>query len=256
MLKNWIRQFFVTDEIFVFQASRLLKLAQQHRETYANNAPYPHALIDDFLPDRVAERLLAVFPTPHDPLWLDWQKRDIVHQPRKLGIGNAERLERVHPFIHSIIFAFNSHPMIRFLEALTNIRGLIPDPHLTGGGVHQILPKGKLTIHADFNYLDTLKLYRRLNLLLYLNKDWDEAYGGHLEMWDASMDRCVKRIAPIFNRCVIFSTSRTSFHGHPQPLNCPSDVTRKSLAFYYYTRHSGDDDERHETLWQDLPQES
>ena len=251
MVKNWIRQFLVADEIFVFEASRLLKLAKQHRSTYATNTPYPHAIIEDFLPHRVAERLLAVFPKSNDSAWLDWRKRDGVHQPRKQGIGDAERLENVHPFIHNVIFAFNSSSMIRFLETLTGIDGLIPDPHVIGGGLHQILPLGKLSIHADFNYLDRLKLYRRLNVLLYLNEDWDEAYGGHLEMWDASMDRCVKRIAPIFNRCVIFSTSRMSFHGHPQPLNCPPDVTRKSMAFYYYTRDSGDDGERHETLWQD-----
>jgi len=252
MLKSWIRQFLVTDEIFVFKTSRLLRLAKQYRSAYSSNAPYPHALIDDFLPGDVAERLLSVFPKPNDSAWLDWRKRDAVHQPRKQGVGTAERLELVHPFVHNIIFAFNSHPMIRFLEALTGIECLIPDPHITGGGLHQILPQGNLAIHADFNYLETLKLYRRINLLLFLNKDWDEAYGGHLELWDAAMDRCVTRILPAFNRCVIFNTSRTSFHGHPQPLTCPPNVTRKSLAFYYYTRDAAvGDGQIHSTLWQD-----
>jgi hypothetical protein len=254
MLKSWIRQFLITDEFFSFKTSRLLRLAKQHRSAYSTNSPYPHILIDDFLPVSVAERLLSVFPEPNDSVWLDWRKRDAVHQPRKQGIGTAERLDRVHPFVHNIIFAFNSHPMIRFLETLTGIDCLIPDPHLTGGGLHQILPQGKLAIHADFNYLEDLKLYRRINLLLFLNQDWDETYGGHLELWDASMDHCVRRILPVFNRCVIFNTSRTSFHGHPQPLNCPPNVTRKSLAFYYYTRDAAaGEGPIHSTLWQDGP---
>lgn len=254
MLTRWIRRFLVGDEIFVFKNAHLLKLAHQHSSTYSTTPPYPHALIDGFLPDLVAERLAAVFPKPDDVVWLNWRERDIIHQPLKQGIGQAERLESVHPFVHNVIFAFNSYPMIRFLERLTGIEGLIPDPHLSGGGLHQILPGGSLAIHADFNYLEKLKLYRRVNLLLFLNKNWREAYGGHLEMWDESMRQRVKRILPLFNRCVIFNTSRTSYHGHPQPLDCPSEVTRKSLAFYYYTRDSATDDSQpHSTLWQNLP---
>jgi 2OG-Fe(II) oxygenase superfamily len=251
MLKSWLKRFLVTDEIFVFKTAELLKLANQHSSTYALNSPYPHAVIDGFLPDVVAERLLTVFPKPNDPVWLDWRKRDTIHQPLKQGIGHAERLERAHPFLQNVILAFNSYPVIHFLEKLTGIERLIPDPHLNGGGLHQILPGGRLAIHADFNYLESLRLYRRVNLLLFLNKDWDEAYGAHLEMWDASMRQCVKRILPVFNRCVIFNTNRTSFHGHPQPLACPQNLTRKSLAFYYYTSDSAPDDSQvHPTLWQ------
>ncbi len=239
-------------EIFVFSANELIKLADRYHRSYSTNVPYPHISIDDFLPLEVAEGLVKVFPKPDDALWLDWRKRDTTHQPKKQGIGHAGRLEGAHPFLHNVIFAFNSYPMIRFLERLTGIEGLIPDPHLTGGGLHQILPEGRLAVHADFNYLETLKLYRRINLLLFLNLDWCEAYGGHLEMWDASMRHCVQRILPVFNRCVIFNTGRTSFHGHPQPLSCPPGVTRKSLAFYYYTRDSDRaENQPHETLWQE-----
>jgi len=254
MLKGWIKRFLVTDEIFVFKTADLLKLADQHCATYSTNSPYPHAVIDGFLPDDVAERLVAVFPKPDDSVWLDWRERDTVHQPLKQGIGHAERLEHAHPFLHNLIFAFNSYPMIHFLERLTGIDGLIPDPHLNGGGLHQILPGGRLAIHADFNYLERLKLYRRVNLLLFLNKNWNEAYGGHLEMWDESMHQCMRRILPTFNRCVILNTGRTSYHGHPQPLDCPQNTTRKSLAFYYYTRDDvTDGSEPHSTLWQSLP---
>ncbi len=215
MLKGSIKGPLINDEIFVFNTADLLKLADRHCSAYSANSPYPHVVIDDFLPDPIAERLVEIFPKPADAVWLDWRERDVVHQPLKQGVGHAERLEGAHPFIHNMIFAFNSSPMIHFLEKLTGIDGLIPDPHLSGGGLHQILPGGRLAIHADFNYLEKLKLYRRVNLLLFLNRDWPEAYGGHLEMWDRSMRGCVKSIPPTFNRCVILNTDRTSYHGHP-----------------------------------------
>ena len=122
-----------------------------------------------------------------------------------------------------------------FLERLSGIEGLIADPHLDGGGLHQIERGGRLAVHADFSRNWKLQLERRLNLLVYLNEDWDESYGGHLELWDRSMTRADQRILPVFNRCVIFSTDSTSYHGHPDPLTCPEDRTRKSLALYYYT---------------------
>ena len=115
----------------------------------------------------------------------------------------------------------SSPPVLRFLEALTGIEGLIPDPYFGGAGPHQILPGGFLKVHADFNWHPLLKLDRRLNLLVYLNKDWREEYGGQLELWDRDMARCERQILPVFNRTVVFSTTDFSFHGHPRPLACP-----------------------------------
>jgi hypothetical protein len=255
MLKAWRKSDSgAHSDIFVFKADDLIQQAEECKAGYYTTPPYPHTVIDDFLPGRAADRLLSVFPPPDAGLWLDWRQRDAVHQPLKQGIGNADRLEGTHPFVHNMIFAFNSYPLIHFLETLTGIEGLLPDPHLFGGGLHQILPGGRLAIHADFNYLDDLKLYRRINLLLFLNKGWKEEYAGHLEMWDRAMQQCVKRVLPIFNRCVIFNTESTSYHGHPQPLACPQGVTRKSLAFYYYTSDNFPDGmDPHLTLWQQRP---
>ena len=134
-----------------------------------------------------------------------------------------------------LLYQLNSSVFVNFLEELTGVGGLIPDPHFEGGGLHQIERGGFLKIHADFNRHPKLNLDRRLNLLLYLNEDWKDDYGGHLELWDREVARCVKRIAPVFNRCVVFTTTDFSFHGHPEPLACPPAVTRKSLALYYYS---------------------
>ncbi len=248
-----MRVVYDSDWPFVFDHDTLILNAESKKEEYRNNSPFSHVVLDDFLPNSVSEKLLTVFPQPSAPFWLD---RSTKHQPGKLGVGNARRLNDASPFLHNIIFAFNSSAFIDFLEVLTGIESLIPDPHLQGGGIHQILPGGKLAIHADFNYNKKLKLYRRVNVLLYLNKDWQEGYGGHLELWDNQASECVVKITPIFNRCVIFSTSSTSFHGHPDPLNCPQDTTRKSLAFYYYSRDPEQNEEvAHRTLWQERPGE-
>jgi hypothetical protein len=135
----------------------------------------------------------------------------------------------------NFLYQLNSSTFITFLEELTGIEGIIPDPHFAGGGLHQIETGGYLKVHVDFNRHERLKLDRRLNLLIYLNKNWKEEYGGCLELWDRDMTRCEKKILPIFNRFVLFSTTDFSYHGHPEPLACPEGWTRKSLALYYYS---------------------
>jgi len=152
----------------------------------------------------------------------------------------------------------NSQVFLQFLQNLTGIEGLLPDPRLQGGGMHQIERGGRLGVHVDFNRHRTSKLDRRLNVLLYLNKDWSEDYGGHFEMWDRQMERCVQRVLPIFNRLVVFSTTETSWHGHPDPLTCPEDRTRKSLALYYYTNGRPDSEvaETHSTKFRTRPGET
>lgn len=239
-------------DCFLFSDSELQTVADRYKANYNITPPYPHTQIDNFLPQWAAEKFLSLFPKPNAPFWFDWEKGDTTNQPKKQGLGHIKRLEGADPFIFSVLHAFNSYPFIHFLETLTGIEGLIPDPHYHGGGLHQILPGGILKVHADFNYLETLKLYRRINVLLYLNKDWREEYGGHIELWNKDMSACVQKIAPLFNRCVVFNTDSHSYHGHPHPLACPEGITRKSIAFYYYTRDPrADEPPPHSTLWQE-----
>ncbi len=140
---------------------------------------------------------------------------------------------------------------------MTGIEGLIADPHFEGGGLHQIERGGHLKVHADFNRHPHTQLDRRLNVLVYLNRDWQPEYGGALELWNRDMSRSEAQILPYFNRCVVFSTTSTSFHGHPEPLNCPEGRTRKSLALYYYTkdRPASERRDEHNTLFQARPGE-
>lgn len=158
-----------------------------------------------------------------------------------------------------LLYSFNSSTFITFLEILTGIDGIIPDPHFEGGGLHQIERGGYLKMHVDFNRHNKMRLDRRLNLLIYLNKDWQEEYGGHLELWDRNMTQCVKKVLPVFNRFVVFSTNDFSYHGHPEPLTCPEDRSRKSLALYYYTNgrpaEELADGNTHSTIFMERPGE-
>ena len=242
---------------FVFDDARLQSLAQAHKESYHCKDPFPHAVVDDFLPCAVADELLARFPPPYAPFWADWKTGDTANQPRKQELRHIKHLEGADPFLFSVLFAFSSYTFIHFLETLTGINGLIPDPHYQGGGLHQILPGGKLRIHADFNYHKTLELYRKVNVHFYLNRDWKLEYGGYLEFWNSDMTCCVRSLSPKFNRLVVFNTDRHTYHGHPEPLACPEGITRKSLACYYYTRHGFEAQiEPHSTLWQARPDTS
>jgi 2OG-Fe(II) oxygenase superfamily len=125
---------------------------------------------------------------------------------------------------------------------------------LDGGGLHMVGTGGRLNVHVDFSHHPRTKLNRRLNLLLYLNRDWKLEYHGELEFWDKDLTKALSRISPVFNRCVIFSTTRHSFHGHPVPLDLPPDTYRRSIALYYFSPGRTDqEDVHHNTLFRSRP---
>ena len=108
--------------------------------------------------------------------------------------------------------------------------------------MHQIENGGYLGIHADFNWLEKLRLDRRVSILFHLNEDWKEEYGGALELWDKDIKNCEKKLHPYLNNVCIFSTDNKSYHGHPDPLSCPENITRNSIALYYYSAGRPDSD--------------
>lgn len=194
---------------------------------YVSASPFPHIAIDDFLPPQVLERCLAEFPTKASAgatFDRDQERFKSQFNPDEMG-----------PWLRSLFYGFNSRPFIQLLQNITGIKGLIPDPYFLGAGFHEITNGGHLSVHADFNHHKPMDLERRINVLIYLNKGWPESYGGSLELWDHGMKSCVRKLAPEFNRCVIFNTTSESWHGNPDPVNHPNGVTRKSIALYYYT---------------------
>ena len=206
----------------------LPKIAKREASRYQHAEPFPHIVLDNFFDRAIIRKVRREVSNMDRSLFHETADSHEIKQ-------SAENASHLGPITWKLIQSLNSGAFVVFLEVLTGTKGLIADPHLRGGGVHEIRRGGKLGIHADFNYYKRLKLYRRLNLLLYLNRGWDEAWGGHLELWDRDKTQCCQRISPLFNRMVIFSTSSTSFHGHPRPVTCPEGESRKSVALYYYT---------------------
>jgi Rps23 Pro-64 3,4-dihydroxylase Tpa1-like proline 4-hydroxylase len=197
------------------------------RDRYTAAKPFPHIILEDFLNKEMLDLCLREFPP------IDTSKVSYGRSQESLKFEFNP--ENVSPAARMLFYSFNSRPFIGFLENLTGISGLIPDPHFTGGGFHQVNQGGHLDIHADFNCHSELKLERRLNVLIYLNKQWKKEYGGNFEIWNQTMSKRCLSIEPIFNRCVVFDTSPTSFHGHPEPVNHPAGLPRRSIALYYYT---------------------
>lgn len=234
----------------------MMSEAKANASAYGSASPFPHIVLENFLPADIYQRALSEYPSPGQISdWRQVEARDNqgrVAQTLKLGYSNELKMGQT---LRNLIYALNCGAFMRYLETLTGIPDLLPDSHLVGGGLHQYLPGAILRIHADFSRLRGSQLDRRLNLLLYFNDEWNNGWGGNLELWDPSMQKCVKRIAPTGNRCVIFSTTGTSYHGMPEPLVCPEGVTRKSLALYYYSNGRPDNEASptHATLWQSRP---
>ena len=218
-----------TDDGLQLNAKEAKELGSLLRDDFWNASPYPHIVVDNILPEALIQKVLADFPAERNA-------SDVMFN---IGYGGEHKRqilpEDCSAFSRELFHFFNSKPILDFLEGLTGIEGLLPDPHFAGGGYHETSRGGKLGVHADFRINETLHVQRRLNLLIYLNPEWQDDWMGQLELWTRDMKTCVAKVSPILNRCVVFSTEADTWHGHPDPLRCPPDRARQSLALYYYT---------------------
>lgn len=207
----------------------LIELGNQKHEEYANAHPFPNIYFDNFFEEESLRKVLAEFP--------NLGKKGDIHYENPNESKYASKGEfRFGEQSKALAHFMNSQPFLMFLQNLTGIKeALVPDPYFEGGGFHQIKPGGYLKVHVDFHKHKLMGLDRRINVLVYLNENWEEEYGGHFELWERDMSKCAVRIAPLFNRMAIFSTTDYSWHGHPDKLTCPPDRSRKSMALYYYT---------------------
>lgn len=211
----------------VLDFDKLERLAGELAGEFAAAGPYPHVVIDDFLPQDVADGLVAEFEQSHH----EW-KHYHHYNERKMALTELEAMpERTR----SVVEAMQSRRFVDIMERLSGLEDLVSDPDLEGAGMHLVEPGGFLNVHTDFLAHTKRRTWsRHINLLIYLNKDWQEEWNGNLELWEKDLSRCVHSIPPVFNRCVIFNTVENSFHGHPHKLSCPEGTARKSLLLYYY----------------------
>ncbi len=210
-------------------------LGSKNANSFSSNQPFPNVVFDNFINDtNLLDEICLEFEQDidwgYDPVakehmankfFIPWKDQDISDLPQKTK---------------ALLSQMNQPRIINFLKDLTGIEDLFGDPFFAGGGMHRIRTGGKLSVHQDYaRHPNNKNWYRRLNLLLYLNKNWENSWGGSLQLYDKNTKKKVHDIEPIFNRAVIFDTTNGALHGHPQPLNSPPQIHRNSLALYYFT---------------------
>ncbi len=215
----------------------LLETALRHRRAFEGATPFRHIAIDGLFPESVLQAVVAELPSRDAEQWTRWGSGSAVEDADvsiKMGIS---REALVGPVTRNFLLQLNSALFLQFLSILSGAgpNSLHGDPTFRGGGLHSTGSGGRLLVHTDTERHPLgAPFCQKLNIIIYLNRDWPEEYGGHLELWSRNGAECVQRIAPVFNRTVIFESGTDTFHGHPRPLTCPPGRFRNSLAAYYY----------------------
>jgi Rps23 Pro-64 3,4-dihydroxylase Tpa1-like proline 4-hydroxylase len=197
---------------------------------FNSKQPFRFTSFENFFTNDSAEKILNNYPSIENGKWDGTTYIDQKNKFQKTNFESGSIFEQV--------FAeMNSPEFLEWLQKVSKIDALMGDVDLFGGGLHQSTNGAFLNVHIDYNIHPKTKFHRRLNVLVYMNKDWKDEYEGHIELWDLSDNKKnqLAKISPNFNRCVIFETNEISFHGHPKPLNTPAHINRKSIATYYYT---------------------
>jgi Rps23 Pro-64 3,4-dihydroxylase Tpa1-like proline 4-hydroxylase len=203
------------------------------RQSVRTSQPVPNFCIDNFLDEEFANRVLDSYPSFEEATKLG-RTFSAVNEKGKVQVTDSSS------FAEPIAELNRTLATPEFLELLAevfDIPNILPDEELVGGGIHQTGSRGHLDVHVDFNYIAERQLHRRLNILIYFNKDWKPEYGGNIELWDKDVKTCVHSFLPIFNRCVVFETNEISYHG-VTAVKCPEGQARKSFAAYYYTKEA------------------
>jgi hypothetical protein len=213
----------VTQTATLFDLRELERQAPEIAVRFRSADPFPHAVLDGLLTATSAD--VASFP---DADWEGWTKLGDTYQHNKRACDDITRIPEP---MASLIGQLSTPAFLKVLEEITGIEKLVPDPYLTGGGLHLSGPGGVLAPHTDFHHYRTLDLFRRINVLVYLNDDWEFADGGCLTLYDG--DKAVETVVPTFGRTVIFRTDDQSVHGFPTPV--AEGKWRRSVALYYYT---------------------
>ena len=211
------------------------------KESHFSGDPVPYTIIDNFLPqeifDIVAEEIDSI---PLDAWTVFANDTSSRYEARNFVTA---------PHIQTLSNSMQGPVFLKWMEAITGVEKLIPDPYLRGGGVTRVTTGNRLGLHTDFNWNEQLRLTRRVNLIIYLNPVWEESWGGDLEFWDFEKTRCVTSISPKPNRLAIWNYSEQLIHGHPHPLTCPENVSRQNLIQFYYNSNATHETPPHRSLF-------
>lgn len=201
---------------------------------FTNNKPFKHVVIDGFFQQSFCKKLLSEFPVFDEKL--------AINENGLIGMKAVhEHVSEISPAYKQLDDLVKEQEFIDLVETITGIKGLKYDPHYFGGGTHNNLHGQDLDPHVDFTHHPISGHHRRMNLIVYLNKEWQKEWGGNIELHknprlNPEHDEIIS-VEPLFNRAVIFETNNISWHGFPR-INLPDnkkDLSRKSFALYYYT---------------------
>jgi hypothetical protein len=228
---NWLT---ASLEDWLAQLQDTLEIDHLQRR-YRAAVPFPHLVVDDLFPAGLLDAIEASFA--------ELQAADLIvaNQAlhRKTGTAANVNLPAGAQRYFNLVY---SGPFLRFLTRITGIENLIPDPSLFGGGMHEIRTGGRFDVHTDFRKHPHNGLDNRLVLITYLNRGWQEAYGGAFELWRQNPAERVASFLPEFGRTLLIHQSSLSAHGHPMPVATPDGRTRRSVAAYFYTNGRDDND--------------
>jgi 2-oxoglutarate-Fe(II)-dependent oxygenase superfamily protein len=217
-----------SDGSSLFPYERYESRAEELGRAYRGKRPYPHLFFENFLDEGLVREMAAEFPMEANDHWVRYRH---VNENK----ASIDRWEDLPPTIAALLRELNSPRFLAMLRTITGIPDLIADPDIDGGGMHQAWRGGFLNVHTDFTmHRHTGHWRRRVNIILYLNENWDPDWGGAIEVWEPGMNRCVDSMPCMLNRALLFDTPN-ALHGFPEPLRCPPDRSRKSLQLYYYT---------------------
>jgi Rps23 Pro-64 3,4-dihydroxylase Tpa1-like proline 4-hydroxylase len=216
-------------------------------DAYQNAEPFPHMSVNGLFDEDTLREINKEFLIPQ-------RMSGAFGGEIEGGKFTESNLDKMGPVTREFLAECLQTPFLNALSIITGIDNLIPDPSLLGGGLHQTVRGGRLKVHSDFNVSVDHTLVRKLNLLIYLNEGWQPEWGGALELWDKDMTAAQVVVPPVLGQAAMFTCSDISFHGLPDPIDCPQDVTRRSLALYYYTKEDSVPVPR-STMWKERPGE-
>ena len=200
---------------------------KKYSELYKSAVPFPHLVIDNFLKEESANSILSNFK-----LSKSWINYSFINNKKHWGLSDKKYMNED---CQEVFEELGSEEFVNFLSKITNTKNIFLDKSLNTGGLAQVFNGGKCSMHTDFNSHAIQKRWRRVfNILIYFNKNWLEEYNGQLEFWDENLKKKISSVSPIFNRCLIFKTDKKSYHGYPETINIPSNMSRKCLNGWYF----------------------